>query len=71
MLFLTWLGLAVMECKSKLSSNSFVRVVVKTCKYDLRFCDFDSCSFLDGLGNVQLCSRFRGNVMFTRKKRVF
>jgi hypothetical protein len=61
-----------MGCKSKLSSNFSVRtVVVKTCKYDLRACSFGCCSFLDSLGNVQLCFRYRGNGTLTRKKRAF
>lgn len=32
-------------------------MVVKFCRFDNCVCSYGSCSFLDGNGNVRLCSR--------------
>jgi hypothetical protein len=43
--------------------------MVKFCKFDLsKRCFHFSCGFLDDMGNVQVCSLFRGSDMFTSRK---
>ena len=65
------LGFNFNSVKVCVSNRSGVKVPIR-CHWDGRPCFNDTCSSLDGLGTVHLCSRHRNPCgRFQKKKAVF